>query len=215
MPSHRIEPRYALAHQWYASYLNAMGRLEEAQAELRRARELDPLSLMLNMSAADPYFFGREYRRAIKHLLATLEHDQRFFPAIFNLGRAYVQEKMYEEAIAALERAVRLSGNREGLPALAHAYALAGREDDARKILKQLREKGAGRYVASPLIARIHLGLGEIDAAFEWLRKGLDERSYWNVFLKMDPVYDPIRPDPRFAEMLKRIGLLQQSRSAA
>jgi serine/threonine-protein kinase len=122
---------------------------------------------------------------------------------------------MYEEAIAAFEKALQFSGNREGRGALAHAYALAGRTDKARGILRQLKENGAGRYLAAPMIARIYLGLGDRDKAFEWLRKGIDERSYWIVFLKMDPVYDSIRSDPQFQQLLKRTGLALQTRSAA
>jgi hypothetical protein len=79
--------------------------------------------------------------------------------------------------------------------------------DEARSILKEVLQNTAGRYVASPMIARIYLGLGEIDRAFEWLKKGVDERSYWNVFLQMDPVYDPLRNDPRFRNLLMEIGL--------
>jgi tetratricopeptide (TPR) repeat protein len=202
-----LNPSYASAHQWYASYLNAMGRLEEASLEHRRARGLDPHSLMLNLNAADPYFFSRQYDRVIEHVRTLLEQEPRFFPALFNLGRAYVQKEMYDEAIAAFEKAVQFSGNREGNPALAHACGLAGRGEEARSILKELLENTAGRYVASPMIARIYLGLGEIDRAFEWLKRGVDERSYWNVFLKMDPVYDPIRNDPRFRDLLTEIGL--------
>jgi TolB-like protein/Tfp pilus assembly protein PilF len=206
---HAIElnPSYASAHQWYASYLNAMGRLEEASLEHRRARELDPHSLMLNLNAADPYFYGRQYERAIERVRTVLEQEPRFLPALFNLGRAYVQKEMYDEAIGAFEQAVQFSGNREGKPALAHAYGLAGKVDEARSILKEVLENTAGRYVASPMIARIYLGLGEIDRAFEWLKKGVDERSYWNVFLQMDPVYDPLRNDPRFRNLLMEIGL--------
>lgn len=210
-----LNPSYAPARQWYASYLTAMGRLDEAQAEHRRARELDPLSLMLNMNAADPFFHGRQFDRAIAHLVALLEQEPRFSPALFNLGRAYVQEGMYGEAIAAFEKALQFSGNREGRAALAHAYALAGRTEEARSILRELKENGEGRYLASPMIARIYLGLGEKDKAFEWLRKGVDERSYWIVFLKMDPVYDSIRSDPQFQQLLKRTGLALQNRSAA
>ncbi len=201
-----LNPSYASAHQWYASYLNAMGRLEEASLEHRRARELDPHSLMLNLNAADPYFFSRQYDRVIEHVETLLELKPRFFPALFNLGRAYIQKEMHGEAIAAFEKAMQFSGNREGRAALAQAYALAGRNGEARSILKELQENSVGRYVASPMIARIYLGLGEFDRAFEWLRKGVEERSYWNVFLKMDPVYDPIRNDSRFKKLLQEIG---------
>ena len=201
-----LNPSYSSAHQWYASYLNAMGRFEEAQAEQRRGRELDPLSPMLTMNAADPFFYGRRFERAIEHLLALIEQEPRFSPALFNLGRAYVQMEMFEEAISAFERAVQLTGNREALPALAHAYALSGNPEQARGILEELKKAPEGRYQASPLIARIHLGLGEVDEAFEWLRKGIEERSFWTIFLKVDPVYDGIRSDPRFVELLRSAG---------
>jgi len=201
-----LNPSYSAAHQWYASYLNAMGRLDEAQAEQRRCRELDPHSLMLNMNAADPFFFGRQFDRAIEHLLALLEQEPQFSPALFNLGRAYVQKGLFDEAIASFEKAVQFTENREGLPALAHAYALSGKTEQARRILQELKTIPEGRYQASPMIARIHLGLGEFDEAFDWLRKGIEERSFWNIFLKVDPVYDPIRSDPRFHELLRSLG---------
>ena len=200
-----LNSSYASAYQWYGSYLNAMGRLEEAQAIQWHARELDPFSLILNMNAADPFFYGRKYQQAVQHLLALLEQEPRFFPALFQLGRAYVQMEKYDEAIAAFEKAVQLSGNREGLPGLAHAYALAGKTEEARNILEEVKNDRSGRYVASPMVARIHLGLGENEEALDWLHKGLAERSYWNVFLKMDPVYDPIRSHPRFRELLEHL----------
>jgi TolB-like protein/Flp pilus assembly protein TadD len=204
-----LNPSYASAHQWYASFLGAMGRLEEARVEHALARQLDPLSLIISMGAADPYFCARQYDEAIAHLRGILEQEPRFFPALFNLGRACVEKGMYSEAIAAFEKAVQLSGNREGRPALAHAYAKAGRTGVARSILAEMKIHTGGRYVASPMIARIHLGLGEIDEAFEWLRKGIEERSYWIVFLKMDPVYDEIRSDPRFANLLRAARLAE------
>jgi TolB-like protein/Flp pilus assembly protein TadD len=210
-----LNPSYASAHQWYASYLNAMGRIDEAQAEQRSARELDPHSLILNMSAADPFFYGRQFDRAVEHLLALLEQEPRFFPAHFNLGRAYVQMGRYDKAVAAFEKAVEFSGNREGRPALAHAYALAGRINEARSILQELMENSGGRYMASPMIARVHLGLGETDKALDWLSRGLDEHSYWMIFLKMDPVYDALRPHPRFQDLLKGIGFAAADESRA
>ena len=127
---------------------------------------------------------------------------------MFNLGRAYVQLGKYGEAIAAFEKAIQYSGNREGKPALAHAYALAGRTAEARRLLAEIKDDHSGRYIASPMIARVHLGLGEMDQAMEWLEKGFEERSYWMSFLKVDPVWDPLRKDPRFRSLLeKKVGL--------
>jgi serine/threonine-protein kinase len=114
----------------------------------------------------------------------------------------------HEEAIAAFEKAITLSGNREGKPALAHAYALAGRMDDARQILEEIKNDHTGRYIASPMIARVHLGLGELEEAMNWLEKGYEERSNWMSFLMVDPVWDPLRKHARFRTLLeKKVGL--------
>jgi TolB-like protein/Flp pilus assembly protein TadD len=202
-----LNPSYTSAYQWYAAYLNTQGRFEEAQAAQKSARELDPFSLILNMNVADPLFFSRQYDLAVQQLVTLLEHEPRFSPALFQLGRVYVQMEMYPEAIAAFEQALQFSRQQETLPALAHAYALAGRTPEARVILREMTNDKTGRYVASPMVARVYLGLGEFKTALDWLEKGIEERSYWMVFLKNDPVYDPIRSHPRFGDLLKLVGL--------
>ena len=198
-----LNPSYAMARQWYASLLNSRGRLDDARTQMLRAREIDPHALIIQMNMADHPFFAREYEKAAEILSRILANVPQFFPALFNLGRAYVQMKKYPEAIACFEKAIKFSGNREGQPALAHALALAGESEKARAILDALLNDNSGRYIASPMIARIYLGLGEMDQAVEWLRKGYQERSYWMVFLKMDPVWDPLRNDSRFRELEK------------
>lgn len=202
-----LNPSYTSAYQWYAAFLNTQGRFKEAQAAQKNARELDPFSRILNTNVADPLFFSRQYDRAVQHLVAVLEHEPRFFPALFQLGRVYVQMEKYKEAIDAFERALLYSRQLEALPALAHAYALAGRTEEARIILDDMANDKIRRYVTSPMIARIHLGLGELETALDWLQRGVEERSCWMVFLKEDPVYDPIRTHPRFCELLSLIGL--------
>jgi TolB-like protein/Flp pilus assembly protein TadD len=202
-----LNPSYISAYQWYAAFLNTQGRFEEAQAAQRSARELDPFSLIPSMNVAGPLFFSRQYDRAVQQLVAVLEQEPRFFPALLQLGRVYVQMGLYAEAIATFEHALQLSRQQEVLSALAHAYALAGRAEKARIILNEMTNDKIGRYVASPMVARIYLGMGEFEMALDWLQKGLEERSYWMVFLKQDPVYEPIRTHPRFAELLNLIGL--------
>ncbi len=207
-----LNPSYAMARQWYASFLNAMGRHDEAREQLLRAREIDPHALIISMNMADSPFFARDYAKAVEYLEGLLRNVPQFFPALFNLGRAYVQMEKYPEAIAAFEKAIQLSGNREGKPALAHAYALAGRTAEARQILEEIKNDHSGRYIASPMIARVHLGLGELDEAMNWLEKGYEERSNWMSFLKVDPVWDPLRKDTRFRTLLeKKIGLAPDS----
>lgn len=200
-----LNPSYAAAHHWHAAFLNAMARFEEAQGAQRRARELDPHSLMMNMSAADSFFLARNYDAAIKHLLALLDQAPSFVPANFNLGRAYLQTGMFEQAVVALERAMKISGNLVALPVLAEAYALAGRSTEARAILEEISQEIPGHYVPAPMLARTHLGLDEPELALDCLEKGLQERSYWMVFLKTDPVYDPIRSHPRFVRLLNEM----------
>jgi TolB-like protein/tetratricopeptide (TPR) repeat protein len=200
-----LNPSYAAAHHWYAAYLNATGRFEEAQAAQFHARQLDPHSLMLNLGAADSLFFTRNYQRAIGHLLALLDQAPGFLPAHFNLGRVYAEAGMLPEAIAAFEKVVELSRNHSALPLLAHSYALAGRRDEACMTLEELRKEIPGRYVPAPMLARIHLGLGDHDSALDCLDRGFSERSYWMVFLKTDPVYDPLRSHQRFADLLDRM----------
>ena len=202
-----LNPSYASAFHWYASYLNAMGRLDEAQTAQRRARELDPLSLMLSMGAADSFFFARQYGRAIQHLLALLEQEPHFYPAHYSLGRVYVENGMHEEAIASFEKAIEYSRNQEALAPLAHAYALSGRAVKAQELLEEMTRPTARPPVPSPMVARVYLGLGEFDLALDRLQKGFEERSYWMVFLNMDPVYEPIRSHPRFRKLLKQTRL--------
>lgn len=200
-----LNPSYAAAHHFYAAYLNALGRFEEAQAAQWRARELDPHSLMFNMAAADSLFFTRNYDAAIKHLLALLEQAPNFLPAHFNLGRVYLQAGMLGPAIAAFEKVVNVSRNHVALCALAHAYAVAGRPSEARIILADLTQEIPGRHVPAPILARIHLGLGEPEPALACLEKGLAERSYWMVFLNSDPLYDSLRSNSRFTRLLAQI----------
>jgi TolB-like protein/Tfp pilus assembly protein PilF len=202
-----LNPSYISTYQWYAAFLNMQGRFEEAQAAQKSARELDPFSLTPNMNVAAPFFFSRQYDRAVKQLVAVLEQEPRFFPALLQLGRVYVQMGLYAEAITAFKLALQHSPQQEVLSALAHAYALAGRTEDARIILNEMTNDKITRYVASPMIARIHLGLGEFETALDWLQRGVEERSYWMLFLKVDPVYDPIRTLPRFVELLELISL--------
>jgi TolB-like protein/Flp pilus assembly protein TadD len=200
-----LNPSYASAHHWHAGLLNALGRFEEAHAAQLQARELDPHSLMHNMGGADSFFFSRNYDAAIQHLLALLEQAPNYIPAHFNLGRVYLQTGRSEQAVAHLEKAVQLTGNHVALPVLGHAYAASGSANKAKAILQEVDNEMAGRYVPAPMTARIHLALGDHERALDCLEKGFHERSYWMVFLKTDPVYDPLRGHPRFEHLLERM----------
>ncbi|MCI0487880.1 MAG: protein kinase [Blastocatellia bacterium] len=204
----KLNPGYATAHLWYALYLAAMGRFDEAFREIKRAQELDPLSLPINTNAGWIMHLARRYDEAIEQYRKTLELDPGFILAHRRLGQTYKQKGMYDEAIEELQIALALSGDdTETVAALGHAYAKSGRELGAVKVLEALKQLSKERYIPAYFIARIHIGLGEKDRAFEWLEKTCEERYGFLVYLKVDPVFDPLREDARFADLMRRVGL--------
>jgi len=202
-----LNPNYANAHHWYADYLSAVGRHQEAITESKRALELDPVSPIINAWLGWRYFFARQYDLAIEQYLKTLEMDPTFVPAHLVLGQGYEQKSMPEKAIDELQKAVSLSGGGSlYVSSLAHAYATAGRRAEAERLLRQMNELARHTYVPSFHIAIIHAGLGQRDQALVWLEKGYQERSAWMVWLKVDPRFDALRSDPRFQDLLRRVG---------
>ena len=203
-----INPNYAIGHIWYSDYLSAVGRFEEALAEVRRALELDPLSLINNLNLALPHYFARQYDRAIEQLLKALELDPYSALGHWSLGQAYRQSGRYEEAIGELRKAIQLSGQSPlALAALGHTYAVSGRMKEALKIIAELQALARQRYVSPYEIATVFAGLGEQDRAFDWLDCACRERAGRLFFLRVDPYWDGLRLDPRFAALLQCIGL--------
>src|SRR5262249_51757143 len=202
-----LKASYAPAHQFYASYLASLGRSEEAIEEAKRTQKLDSISLIINADLAWNYYLARRYDEAIEQCRNTLELDPNFFPAHRYLGLAYEQKAMYAEAIAELTKAATLAGGSAQLKAaLGHAYAISGRKSEAREILGELEETAKVRYVSPYDIATVYAALGEKDQAFNWLHKAYDERSDWLAYLKVNPVFDNLRSDPRFIDLLRRVG---------
>ena len=206
-----LSPGYATAHQWYCWYLVARRRFDEALAAGARALELDPLALPVNMALGKAYFFARRYEEALEQCQKTLELDANFIPALYFCGRAYEQQGRYDEAIALYEKGlINLSG---GLPLataiLGHAYARAGEEVKARQLLASLHELHAlgQRYVPAYGLGLIYTALGAHDEAFAWLDEACAERFLWLVYLDVDPAFDALRADPRFAALRLRVGL--------
>jgi serine/threonine-protein kinase len=203
-----LNPSYSTAHHWYGLYLTMLGRFDEATAELKRAQELDPLSLIIQGNAAYPFYSSRQYDRAIEQYRRTLELDPDFGEAHFGLGMSYEQQGRYEEAIAEFKQAISLSPNDfDYLTALGHTYAASGRRSEAQKILEELKELSKQRYVSAYNMAVIHAGLGQKDQAFAWLEKAYEEHSSWMWVIKVEPRLDNLRPDPRFAALVRRVGL--------
>jgi serine/threonine-protein kinase len=203
-----LNPGYVTAHSWYGAYLSAMGRQDEAIAEGKRAQELDPLSLIASAALARPFYDARRYDEAIAQSRKTFEIDPNFARAHYWLGLAYEQKSMFDQAIAAFHNAINSSDSVAVYVAAAgHAYAVAGRRGEAVKVLRRLEELSKQRYVSAYDIALIHVGLGDKERAMQWLERAYDERSDGLVFLKVDPRLDRLRPDPRFVNLVRRVGL--------
>jgi len=200
-----LNPGYATAHHWYSWHLAVLGRKDEAIAEMRRAANLDPLSLIISADLAEVLLVGRQNEQSIQQSLSTIGLDPAFAVAHFQLGQAYVQNQMYSDAMVEFQKAIALSGaNTTFSSNLAYVYALAGRKGEAEKILKDQmnREHGVSN---SAQIALIYVGLGKNDQAMTWLERAYEDR--FNPSILARPSFDPLRSDKRFQDLMHRIGL--------
>jgi tetratricopeptide (TPR) repeat protein len=200
-----LNPNYAMAHQWYGQFQKAMGRPNWA-AEVKRAHELDPVSLII--AGVGQYIYQGQYDPAIENVRRRLEIDPDFAEAHFELGRVYTRKRMYGDAIAEFQKAFDLSGGEpQYLGDLGYAYGLSGNRVEAIQSLKQLVHVSKHTYVSPYQIALVYVGLGEKDAAFDWLQKAFADHSYWLLFLKIDERMGTLRSDPRFTDLLRRLNL--------
>ncbi len=175
---------------------------------MKRAQELDPLSLIINADLGRTLYFARRYDQSLEQFRKALDMDPNFAVAHLWLGQVYEQRRMYETAISEFQKGISLSGGGTyALARLGHAYAVAGRRGEAQMVLNQLNDLSKQKYVSPYDIGMIYAGLGENDRAFAWLEKAYEERSVALYFLKVEPSLDPLRSDPRFHDLLRRIGL--------
>jgi DNA-binding winged helix-turn-helix (wHTH) protein/tetratricopeptide (TPR) repeat protein len=203
-----LKPNYPTAHHWYGESLLAQGRFEESIAEMKRALELDPLSLPINTDLAQSFFFSRRYDLCEEQMRKTLEMDQNFVRACIIAGMSAEQRGLYQEAVLMFRKAAELSDNNPlALSGLGHALAAAGNVLEARQVLNQLLRLSERQYVSHYNLAVIYLGLGEKDLAYELLEKAIEHRDVWLVWLKVNPKFDSMRREARFAELLRRVGL--------
>jgi TolB-like protein/DNA-binding winged helix-turn-helix (wHTH) protein/Flp pilus assembly protein TadD len=201
-----LDSDYPNAHHWYADYLSAIGRHDQAVTESERARRLDPLSPIINAWLGWRHHFARQYGAAVEQYRRTLELDPTFAPTHLVLGQAYEQQGRASEALAELQQAEHLGrGSPLYVAALAHALAGAGRRPDAERELRRLVELSARQYVSPVQIAIAHAGLGHAQEAIKWLGKGIDGRSADMVWIKDDPRFDALRPDSRFQDIVTRL----------
>jgi len=203
-----LNPKSADAHHWYAHYLIVMGRLDQSLEEGRRALDLEPMDMLLRGHLASNYLVARRYDQALEECRKAREIDPSYFWFDYASGYALQQKGMLAEAIPEFEKSVTRSGKAPlMLAALAGAYAAAGRQPEARKILDELQELSKRVYVAPSLLALVHTGLGENSQAIAWLEKGYVERDAGLLRLKLESGFDSLRSDPRFAALVRRVGL--------
>jgi TolB-like protein/predicted Zn-dependent protease len=204
----KLNPRYARAHHWYALFLAAMDRQQQAIEEIKQARRLDPLASTVNTAEGRILHFSRRYDRAIEQFRKVLEFDPTFVAAHLDLGASYEQKLMFQEALTEFQACVALSGgNPLYLAAVGEAYGRLGRRDEALKIIGELQEGPRDRYVSPSDIALIYIALGDNDQAFSLMEKAYEQRDASLVWSKVAPEVDPLRSDPRFQDLLRRMDL--------
>src|SRR6266513_1760001 len=201
-----LNPSYATSHHWYAWHLSLLGQYDEAIAEMSKAENLDPLSLIINADLAELLVLAHSYDESIRQSRKTIEMDPNFALAHNQLAQAYLQKHMNDEAVAELQKAAQLSGGSPTVMAnLARAYVASGKRGEAIKLLSGLKKRSNATYSHGSEIAVIYAALGDTDQAMNWLEKGFEERFNPGVLLR--PGFDPLRSDPRFQELVRRIGL--------
>ena len=202
----QLDPGYSTAYQRYSLYLSAMGKFDDSFEEIKKARELEPLSISINTALGWRLYLAREYDRAIAQLRDTLEMDPASEWAHLNLGQAYEQKGQFGLAIEELQKAVELAHSSPlTISALAHAEALSGNHAMANKLLSQLEELSKKQYVSPYYVAIVYLGLGKNELAMNWLEKAYADRSNGLVFLKVEPELDPLRTNPHFITLQTRL----------
>jgi DNA-binding winged helix-turn-helix (wHTH) protein len=202
-----LDPDYPATRQWHGIYLLAAGRPHEALRELELARKRDPLSVSINTDLGFLHYYTGQYGEAAKQLQFVLEMRADFAPAHLWLGRTHQELGQYDAAIAQFRR-VEAAQPEWAVPIAARGFVegIAGRTEDARQTLAELDQLNNHKFVTSYGVALIHTALGEIDAAFSWLDRAMDERSNWLVWLRLDPRWKNLRMDPRFTGLIQRLG---------
>lgn len=203
-----LNPNYATAHQWYGSFLAAMGRMDEAVVESKTAHELEPFSLTIYSDYIRNLYYAGRLTEAHQEALKLLEMDQNFARAHYELGLVLEDEGKLEEAIAEFKQGLKyLPDNVTALTALGHSQALAGRRAEAEKVIARLQELSKQQYVSPFQPAVVYAGLDDRQRALDWLEKSRQERFNWLPFIKVDPVFKNLRSEPRFVELSKSLGL--------
>jgi len=203
-----LNPDYSTAHHWYAEYLTFVGRVEEAVEIARKLLVLDPLSPIIITLVGWVHFYERDYDRAIETLESVLQLDRDFIPARLWLGLSHERKGNFQVATTVLQRAVEVEGDSPGvLSALGRVLASSGQSGETRRLLQRLQDRAAQTYVPAYHIAALHATLGETGEMLRCLEEAQRQRDLWLLFLRIDPVWDGVRNDPGFVEIVRQVGL--------
>ncbi|HYW74580.1 MAG TPA: tetratricopeptide repeat protein, partial [Pyrinomonadaceae bacterium] len=203
-----LNPNYPTAHQWFALYLRSRSRFDDAMSEIQRARALDPFSPLLGANAAFAYLIKNDLNSAIEADKKVLELDPGFWIAHNDLGWAYLKQRRYEEANAEFQKAVDSSGRASvTLGNQGHCYGVTGKKSEALAVAKELEERYSKQEAIGFFVATVYAGLGDKDQAFAWLEKDFQHRSGQLPFIVWWPNFDSMRSDPRFDDLVHRMGL--------
>jgi serine/threonine protein kinase/tetratricopeptide (TPR) repeat protein len=204
-----LNPNYSTAHQWYANYLAVLGRTKEACVEILRAENLDPLNPVISMDVGHTcYYTSGDYRKAIEQYRKVLELNPDFVLAHFYLGLAHVRRNDLADAVSEIEIVKHLApGQPDPIALLGYTYGIAGRRAEAEQALAELKSLSKRRYVSAFPLVWVYVGLGDRDRAFEWLEKAYEERAGRIVYVYGEPAFNPLRSDPRFRDLLRRLNL--------
>ncbi len=205
----QIDPNYETAHQWYGEYLTSMGRFQEAEAQMRQAQNIAPLSLIIGADMGWVFYSAGRSDDAINELAATVRRDPNFTAAHWFLGWTYAQKHEYDKSVGSLKKALELSSENPRIMAdRAHVYGISGKRAEALNMLTQLNELSKkGHYVSPYSYAVVYTGIGEKEKAFDLLQKADVNRPWEMVNLKVDHMLDPLMSDPRFTQLLVRLGI--------
>jgi len=200
-----LNPNYATAHQWYGQFLRLMGREEEAIVQGQKSLDLDPMSLIINVEAGLPYHYLQRYDEALRHYRKALEVDPNFALAHHDIGWVLEAQAKYSEAIEEFERAVQISDVAALWSSLGHAYGMAGRRQDAIRVLHRLADLRKEHYVSPNYDATVYLGLGDFDKAMDLYERSYEERSWAMVWFRIGHNLKPLRGTPRFERLLLKM----------
>ncbi len=202
-----LNPNYPTARHWYYIYLRDMGRFDEALAEIKRAQELDPLSLVINVSLTRAHLLKGDVNTCIEQIKKLIELHPNYAPNHSFLGLAYIKQGRYTEALAEMQKAVKLQRSSDSLANLGYANAISGKQLEANAIIRELEGRYAKREAPGREISAVYAALGKNDQAFAWLEKDFQVRSGDFSTITWHPTLDSLRNDPRYADLLRRMNL--------